>query len=137
MLPCLKPSQGNVFAKEEMLASKTYRNAGIPHLRPKSKKPIKPKLKKPHNMSNKAGLLIRAARKRKKLSQRELARKTGIDFTYVSKIEQGKLDYAPKAAVLTKLAVCLDLDLHELKRLYGQLTTEWVPSTIVLLDYAG
>lgn len=88
-------------------------------------------------MSNKAGLLIRAARKRKKLSQRELARKTGIDFTYVSKIEQGKLDYAPKAAVLAKLAACLDLDLNELKRLYGQPTTEWVPSATVLPDYAG
>ncbi|MBD2077210.1 helix-turn-helix transcriptional regulator [Phormidium sp. FACHB-592] len=84
-----------------------------------------------------AGSLIRTARKLKHLSQRALAKQTGIDFTYVSKIEKGKLEYAPKAAVLAKLAACLELDLCELKRLYGQPLTEWLPSTVFLPDYVG
>lgn len=84
-----------------------------------------------------AGGLIRTARKLKQWNQRELAAQAGIDFTYVSKMENGSLDYAPKPAVLERLATHLALDLNTLKRLYGLQTAEWLPSTIYLLDYAG
>lgn len=84
-----------------------------------------------------AGSLIRAARKRKQWNQRTLAAQAGIDFTYVSKMENGSLEYAPKLAVLEQVATQLALDLSTLKRLYGLQVAEWLPSTIYLPDYAG
>lgn len=88
-----------------------------------------------------AGQLIRHARQAKSWSQRTLAAKAGIDFTYVSKIESEKLMHAPKSAVLDALAQQLTLDTNvyaKLKQHYGQAQrTDWCPSTVLLPDYAG
>ena len=46
-------------------------------------------------MSEDFGKLIRQARKAKSYSQRELAKILKIDFTYLSKIENNRADYAP------------------------------------------
>lgn len=40
-------------------------------------------------------------------SQRALAEKLGVDFTYISKIENDKTEYPPSEEVLRKLAVLL------------------------------
>ena len=59
---------------------------------------------------------LRELRQAKDLSQRALASKVGVDFTYLSKIENEKLDFAqyPSEDLILKLADSLDADADEL-----------------------
>lgn len=67
------------------------------------------------------GKLIRQARKDKGYSQRELAKLLDVDFTYLSKLENDRADYAPKEDVIRSLARNLDLDEEQLIVLAGRL----------------
>lgn len=66
------------------------------------------------------GQVIRKARKEKGYSQRELAKIVGLDFTYLSKLENARSDYPPKEAVIRNLAKELELDAEELIFLAGR-----------------
>lgn len=55
---------------------------------------------------------LRARRKELKLSQEELAHRTGLDRTYVSALERSR--YAVSVDVIAKLAEQLDLAPHQL-----------------------
>lgn len=72
-------------------------------------------------MSEDFGKLIRQARKVKNYSQRELAKILQIDFTYLSKLENNRADYAPKEDVIRGLARSLELDEEELIYLAGRI----------------
>jgi HTH-type transcriptional regulator, competence development regulator len=72
-------------------------------------------------MSEDFGKLIRQARKVKNYSQRELAKILQIDFTYLSKLENSRAEYAPKEDVIRGLARNLDLDEEELIYLAGRI----------------
>ncbi|NJK48601.1 helix-turn-helix transcriptional regulator [Candidatus Gracilibacteria bacterium] len=72
-------------------------------------------------MNQSFGHLIRQARKDKGYSQRELAEKLGLDFTYLSKLENNRADYAPKEDVIRALAKHLNLDAEELIFLVGRI----------------
>jgi transcriptional regulator with XRE-family HTH domain len=67
-------------------------------------------------MPMKFGEKVRIARKAKNLDLRTLAETVGVHFTYLSKIENGKLDFgdAPGEQLILKLAVALDADPDEL-----------------------
>jgi HTH-type transcriptional regulator, competence development regulator len=67
------------------------------------------------------GQLIREARKDKGYSQRELAKLVDLDFTYLSKLENNRADYAPKEDVIRKLADVLELNAEELVFLAGRI----------------
>lgn len=67
------------------------------------------------------GKLIRQARKDCKYSQRELAKLLKIDFTYLSKLENNRADYAPKEEVIRGLAKHLKLNEEELIFLAGRI----------------
>lgn len=58
------------------------------------------------------GEKVRAARKVKGVDLRTLAGVVGVHFTYLSKIENGKLDFgdAPGEGLILKLAAALDAD---------------------------
>ena len=62
------------------------------------------------------GERLRDLRKAKSLSQRALAEIVGINFTYLSKIENEKLDFAqfPSEDLIRKLANSLNGDVDEL-----------------------
>lgn len=62
------------------------------------------------------GERLRELRKAKNLSQRALAEKIDIDFTYLSKIESERLDFAqyPSEPLIRKLAEALKADVDEL-----------------------
>ena len=62
------------------------------------------------------GERLRELRKAKNLSQRVLADKVGINFTYLSKVESEKLDFAqyPSEELIRKLAKALEADVDEL-----------------------
>jgi HTH-type transcriptional regulator, competence development regulator len=58
------------------------------------------------------GQRLRELRKNKRLSQRDLASKVGIDFTYLSKIENGKM-HPPSTETIMSLAKALGLNAKE------------------------
>jgi transcriptional regulator with XRE-family HTH domain len=62
------------------------------------------------------GEKIRQLRKAKDLSQRDLASKVKVNFTYISKIENEKLDFGdyPSEELIQKLARVLDADADDL-----------------------
>ncbi len=59
------------------------------------------------------GEYLRGLRKRAGLSQRELAQRAGIDFTYLSKIENGRVD-PPAEETMRVLARAVGADADEL-----------------------
>jgi transcriptional regulator with XRE-family HTH domain len=62
------------------------------------------------------GEKIRELRKAKNLSQRDLATKVKVNFTYISKIENEKLDFGdyPSEELILKLVKALEADADEL-----------------------
>lgn len=70
------------------------------------------------------GQYLRDVRKAKGLSQRALAAQIGVDFTYLSKIEQGRMA-PPSESVIRHIAQVLKVDVNELLNLSGK-----VPPTL-------
>lgn len=62
------------------------------------------------------GEAIRELRQGRQLSQRALAAQVGVTFTYISKIENHKLDFGeyPSESMIHKLAEALEADENEL-----------------------
>ena len=67
--------------------------------------------------------LIKDARIKKGISQRELTRRTGVDNNTISKLEKG-IRKKPNILILKKLALELDLDFDKLMELSGYSTDE-------------
>ena len=68
---------------------------------------------------------LRELRKAKNYTQRQLAEKAEIDFTYLSKIENDLPGYLPSEEVIRKLAKLLETDPEELV-----LLAQRIPKTI-------
>ena len=62
------------------------------------------------------GQKLRNFRQAKKLSQKRLATEVGINYTYLSKVESEKLDFAPYPSedLIRRLAIALEADEDEL-----------------------
>ena len=62
------------------------------------------------------GNRLRAMRIAKGLSQRALGERVGVSFTYISKVENGKLDFGdyPSEDLIRRLAAALDADEEDL-----------------------
>src|SRR5947209_5087915 len=62
------------------------------------------------------GQRVRQLRQARGMTLRDLAPKVGVGFTYISKIENGNLDFGdyPSEALIRKLAKALGADLDEL-----------------------
>lgn len=54
--------------------------------------------------------VVKSRRIKAGYTQRALAEKLGVDFTYISKIENDKTEYPPSEEVLKKMAVLLSVD---------------------------
>jgi transcriptional regulator with XRE-family HTH domain len=59
------------------------------------------------------GEIIKNQRKSLKMKQHEVSSITKLSRTYISDIERGR--HMPSTDALSKLAICLDLDLNVLK----------------------
>lgn len=70
------------------------------------------------------GAKLRELRKAGGFTLRELAEKAGLDFTYLSKIETGKLQYMPATDTIRKLAELLGANPLELLSLADKLPPE-------------
>jgi transcriptional regulator with XRE-family HTH domain len=62
------------------------------------------------------GERVRGFRAAKGLSQRGLAQRVGVSFAYISKVENGRLDFGdyPSADLIGRLAAALEADEEEL-----------------------
>src|SRR5436305_6770099 len=60
------------------------------------------------------GQRVKALRRERALTQRQLAAQTGVDFTYLSKIENERLEHTPSIKALQDLARALEVDELEL-----------------------
>jgi transcriptional regulator with XRE-family HTH domain len=69
------------------------------------------------------GKRIRELRKRANLTLRDLARRIGVDFSYISKLENGQLP-PPSEVVISRLAQALGTDYDELIELSGRLPAD-------------
>lgn len=63
------------------------------------------------------GQRIKELRKERKLTQRQLAVKVGVDFTYLSKMENDHLEHTPSIKTIASLAEALETDELELMEL--------------------
>jgi len=61
-------------------------------------------------MSNRVGNLIRKLREERGMTQRRLAQVIGSNYTYLSKIENGRLDHTPSSKTLIAIADALEVD---------------------------
>ena len=69
------------------------------------------------------GERLRELRKLRHITQRDLAERTGVDYTYVSHIERGKTP-PPSAATIHRMAEVLEADEDELMVLAGKVPPE-------------
>ena len=72
----------------------------------------------------KFGQRLRELRREKGLTLRGLAEAVGVDFSYLSKIENGKAGYLPGANTIRSLAEALETDALELLRLADKVPPE-------------
>ena len=70
------------------------------------------------------GRAIRQHRKRRGMTLRALAERAGVDFTYLSKIENEKPGFEPSADTLRALAAALDIDELELLEMADKVPPE-------------
>lgn len=70
------------------------------------------------------GQVIRQARREQEYSQRELAKLIGVDYTYLSKLENDRADYPPSQEVIESLANNLGLDAEDLRKLAGRANSD-------------
>lgn len=67
------------------------------------------------------GRRIKELRQQRGLTQRQLAAGAGVDFTYLSKIENDRLEHTPSIKAIQDLARALDVDELELMELANKL----------------
>lgn len=70
------------------------------------------------------GQRLRELRKERGMTLRGLAEAVGVDFTYLSKIENGKAGYMPGAETIRSLADALEADPLELLQLADKVPPE-------------
>lgn len=70
------------------------------------------------------GQVIRKARREQEYSQRELAKLIGVDYTYLSKLENDHAGYPPSQEVIESLATHLSLDAEKLTKLAGRINSD-------------
>lgn len=76
-------------------------------------------------MARSFGELLRKWRKKRGLSQRDLAQRVGIDFSYVSKVENDVPGFeSPSEEALSRLADALEVDPDEMITRAGKIPSD-------------
>src|SRR4051812_20988155 len=73
------------------------------------------------------GAYINQTRKSRGLSQREVADPVGVDVSYLSKIENDRLEHTPSSRILRALAAQLEVDEMDLLQRAGKLPEVLAP----------
>ena len=56
------------------------------------------------------GARLKDLRRTRRLTQREVSKRAGVDFSYLSKLENDRLSYTPSIKTLQALAKALEID---------------------------
>jgi transcriptional regulator with XRE-family HTH domain len=72
------------------------------------------------------GAKLRALRQERGMTLRALAEAAGVDFTYLSKIENERVEHLPSVETIRDLAQALEVDAMELLQLANKLPPELV-----------
>lgn len=80
---------------------------------------------------------IKALRKKRRMTQRELADQLGVNFTYISKIENDKLEVLPSEDLIRRMAGVLATDAEELLDLAGKLDLKQLQQVAKDVPQAG
>lgn len=83
---------------------------------PRSEVPLKDQEFVPKATMKRSGLWLRAARKARELSVRELADLIGVSENYIGRVESGVRYMGRRGDLLNRLAVTLDVDAREVWR---------------------
>jgi HTH-type transcriptional regulator, competence development regulator len=83
------------------------------------------------------GKRVLELRRQNKLTQRELAARLEIDFTYVSKIENDSLPNPPSELLIRKMAKELSADAEELLDLAGKFDQHTLQNIVAEMPEAG
>ncbi len=83
------------------------------------------------------GTRIRELRRAKGLTQRALADQLDIAFSYISRIETGKVEILPSEDLIRRIAVALDADPDELLDLAGKFDADVLRSAVEQLPELG
>ena len=75
----------------------------------------------------KFGNRLRELRQKKGMTLRELAEKVNVDFSYLSKIENNKLEYTPSTVKIRAIAKALEVDDIDLLKLADKVPEEIAP----------
>lgn len=73
------------------------------------------------------GSRLKELREQNNLTQRQLAELTGVDFSYLSKIENERLEHTPSIKMLQDLARILKVDELELMALANKVPASFEP----------
>lgn len=82
------------------------------------------------------GNALKNLRKQHKITQRDLAERVGVDFTYISKIETGAIANPPSEKIIIQIAKVLETNADELILLAKKIP-EAIRETIVDDDLAA
>ena len=85
---------------------------------------------------NEFGSLLKRLRKDRKVTQRDLAERINVDFSYISKMENGKLENTPSIRIIEMIAKELETDADELILLAKKIP-EAIRDTIIDDDLAA
>lgn len=80
---------------------------------------------------------IRELRKAHHLTQRKFAELLNVDFTYISKIENGKVEFPPSKDLIRKMAGILETDAEALLALAGQFDHRALQELVAEIPEAG
>lgn len=80
---------------------------------------------------------IKDLRKQQHMTQRELADELGVNFTYISKIENGKLDVLPSEDLIRRMAQILETNAEDLLDLAGKLDVKELRQVAMDIPEAG
>ena len=71
------------------------------------------------------GEQIKNLRKSKHITQLELSQMIGVDFTYISKMENNKLIHSPSEQIIRKIAAVLGAVAEDLILIAGKVPENW------------
>ena len=74
-------------------------------------------------MAQKFGQVLRERRRSRNVTQRELAQKVGVDFSYISKVENDRLP-PPSADTIVKICNALSVPPAELLSMTGKMPSQ-------------
>lgn len=83
------------------------------------------------------GDTIKNLRIERQITQRELAEKLGVNFTYISKIENGKLEVLPSEDLIRRIAGILGANAEDLLDLAGKLDLKRLQQVAIEVPEAG